>query len=193
MFLVSRTSPTPQRVIGGCTTTLNLFAGEAMLAVLLLVCLLTTVLSRVSASHDHDATPVMTSDDTSSLTVAPDIPTIQTLRQMIARIEKNVSFLKEFQNKYDPNVPAALQYNEGFWDIHLGTSSVFASRIDMCLHVLGNQLGKYFDDISCAAVAGMHFIGVFRRLEQPGSAAFKDLFLRSLPHIIVHSNPRPYR
>lgn len=52
---------------------------------------------------------------------------------------------------------------------------------------MGNFIGNYFDDISCAAVSGMHFVGIHltfvNRLQR------RDVFWEGLPTLILHPNP----
>lgn len=50
----------------------------------------------------------------------------------------------------------------------------------------GNFIGNYFDDISCAKVAGLHFIGVQRIFDNDKE---KKGFWEALPTILPHPNP----
>jgi hypothetical protein len=50
----------------------------------------------------------------------------------------------------------------------------------------GNFIGNYFDDISCAKVAGLHFVGVLARFDDDES---KSIFWKALPTILPHSSP----
>ena len=50
----------------------------------------------------------------------------------------------------------------------------------------GNFIGNYFDDISCAKLAGLHFVAVLQRFDKEES---KRVFWEALPTILPHSNP----
>lgn len=63
---------------------------------------------------------------------------------------------------------------------------------------LGNRLGNYFNEITCAEASGIHFMAIHPKWELDGSfhgnhsSRSRDsqlAFLRALPDVIVHPNP----
>lgn len=50
----------------------------------------------------------------------------------------------------------------------------------------GNLIGNYFDDISCAKVAGLHYIGVLQKFDAEKD---KRSFWEALPTLLPHPNP----
>lgn len=50
----------------------------------------------------------------------------------------------------------------------------------------GNFIGNYFDDISCAKLAGLHYVGVLHIFDADND---KSAFWKALPSILPHSNP----
>jgi hypothetical protein len=57
-------------------------------------------------------------------------------------------------------------------------------------YTMGNQLGRYFGDLSCAMSTGMHVIGVHSELAADSAyAQFVNDFWKNIPTIIVNKNP----
>ena len=79
---------------------------------------------------------------------------------------------------------------------HVGDSAILLYPMCVRTFQLGNTLGYYFNDLSCAAAAGLHFVGanpVFN-IQQPEALevnrAHVEAFLRALPTIRVHPAPK---
>ena len=50
----------------------------------------------------------------------------------------------------------------------------------------GNFIGNYLDDISCAKLAGLHYVGVLQKFDREED---KSAFWRALPSLLPHENP----
>lgn len=60
------------------------------------------------------------------------------------------------------------------------------AMLDYHFQRYGNFIGNYFDDISCARLAGLHYVGVLHRFDKEED---KSDFWTALPSILPHSNP----
>lgn len=89
-------------------------------------------------------------------------------------------------------------FAKGQWKSYFSPN--FALVYPFCLTTteLGNRLGNYFNELSCAEVVGVHFVTVHQQWDLTGSLhgnkSVLDLnsrlaFLNALPQVAVHANP----
>lgn len=104
-------------------------------------------------------------------------------------IGKNVTY-DSSHDHYDPDVPAVVRLSDGFYSYYAHDKPILIQRMKYNVHTLGNQLGNYFYDVSCAATVGMHFIGTSPTFYDNYGGT--DLFWQGLPAIIPHPHPNSY-
>jgi hypothetical protein len=79
-----------------------------------------------------------------------------------------------------------------YWNDYVGGLPILVQMMSYNTDRVGNHLGTYFNDIACAAQAGLHFIGVHYRYESHGVYHHYDAFWNALPTLIEHHSPVAY-
>jgi len=108
--------------------------------------------------------------------------------------ESDRSSVKKFERHLrcvvDRPVQAADEYVEGLWRNVSRNHEIFVHAPCLWLYRLGNMLSQYFEGISCAHLAGLHYISVAKTWHhEVENASVVNHFFDKLPSFIEHHEP----
>ena len=89
----------------------------------------------------------------------------------------------------DQLTPASSIFLRGFWKPIIGDLPILVLPHAFDTNRLGNFLGNVFDSLSCAKIAGLHYIGI--RVNYVGHQNSPESFFDALPLIYLNPNPSP--
>lgn len=140
--------------------------------------------------HKHHGAPALSHVDPISALIEQTPGLIQnyTLLQTIAsRIEaQNMSCYK------DDYAGTRDEFLRGRWSAEIEGHPVLVYPLCLNTFQLGNTLGYYFNDLACAELAGVHYIGVHKNFQIQDPSALSTppskhhSFLEAFPSIVPH-------